>query len=36
MAGFPAFCANAPDPESDNVQETILWTRYYISQTKSE
>jgi hypothetical protein len=28
MEGFPAFCANSPDPEAENVQETILWTRF--------
>lgn len=28
MEGFPAFCATSPDPQSLDVQETILWSRY--------
>ena len=29
LDGFPAFCANAPNPDSDNVQQTILWSRLH-------
>ena len=29
LDGFPAFCANAPNPDSENVQQTILWSRLH-------